>query len=152
MGRFCPLRIFCAGPAVASLFCFKLTSTFMNWSIQTQTSRHLHACWTRGNHWLRIRIRHSSRKGSCFPAEIPLIKSVAAANRQYKICGFVPQEHQEQDTFWRTRITRIYTPGYRETIGPLTKGKIRRKLSLTQPLTPVLRYEASYFRQNVPFF
>ena len=36
---------------------FKLTSTFMKWSIQTQTSRHLHAWWIRGNHWLRIRIR-----------------------------------------------------------------------------------------------
>ena len=37
---------------------------------------------TRGCHWLRIRVRHSSRKESSFPAEISLIKSVGAANRQ----------------------------------------------------------------------
>ena len=35
----------------------------------------------RGNHWLRIRVRHSSRKESSFPAEMPLIKLVGAAYR-----------------------------------------------------------------------
>ena len=40
--------------------------------------------YARGNHWWRIRVRHSSRKESSFPAEMPLIKSVdiGAANRQ----------------------------------------------------------------------
>ena len=36
--------------------------------------------YTRGNHWLRIGVRHSSRKESSFPTEMPLIKSVGAAN------------------------------------------------------------------------
>ena len=37
---------------------------------------------TRGCHSLRSRVRHSSRKESSFPAEMSLIKSVGAANRQ----------------------------------------------------------------------
>ena len=37
---------------------------------------------TRGCHWLRIRVRHLSRKESSFPAEMSLIKSVGAASRQ----------------------------------------------------------------------
>ena len=37
---------------------------------------------TRGCHWLRIRVRHLSRKESSFPAAMSLIKSVGAANRQ----------------------------------------------------------------------
>ena len=44
---------------------------------------------TRGNHWLQIRVHHlrkrySSRKESSFPANMPLIKSVGAAqDRQW---------------------------------------------------------------------
>ena len=37
---------------------------------------------TRGCHSLRSRVRHSSRKESSFPAEMSLIKSVGAADRQ----------------------------------------------------------------------
>ena len=39
----------------------------------------------------------SSRKESSFLAELPLIKSVGAANRQSpaKICDFLPQEQQD---------------------------------------------------------
>ena len=50
----------------------------------------------------------SSQKESSFANEMPLIKSVgggwsAVARDTSKICGFVPQEHQDYDAFWRTR-------------------------------------------------
>ena len=47
-------------------------------------------------------------KESSFPAEMPLIKSIGAANRQSPVIpkknsGFVPQEQQDWDAFSRTR-------------------------------------------------
>ena len=50
------------------------------------------------------RLSASSRNESSFPTEMPLIESVGAAYRQSppitsKICGFVPQEHQDWDAF-----------------------------------------------------
>ena len=51
-----------------------------------------------GNHWWRIRVRHSRRKESSFPAEMPLIKSVdiGAANRQSTLISrkFVALNHR----------------------------------------------------------
>ena len=41
-----------------------------------------------------MRVRHSSRKGSSFPAEMPLIKLIGAASDSSNISALVPQEHQ----------------------------------------------------------
>ena len=48
----------------------------------------------RGNHWLRIRVRHSSWKGS--RAEMPLIKFIGATNRQSPVIArkFLPLCHR----------------------------------------------------------
>ena len=52
----------------------------------------------RGNHWLGIHVRHLwSRKESSFPAEVPLIKFIRAANLHSPVTGrkFLPYCHRD---------------------------------------------------------